>query len=99
MLKNQDGSAELRCAENQMCAAITPVPGVENQVEVRLHKSLTSVATIVIVDDSGEIISERKEKDGRSLILNYNLSSLPTGTYIVKVLDGKNLAGYRKINL
>jgi hypothetical protein len=99
MLKNQDGSAELRCAENQMCTAIAPVAGVENQVEIRLRKSVGSVATIVIMDDSGEIISERKENDGRNLILTYDLASLPKGSYVVKVMDGKILAGFRKIKL
>lgn len=99
ILKNQDGSAELRCAKNQMCTAIGPVAGIEKQVEVRVSKPGTTVATILLMDDSGEIISERKEKEGRNLILTYDLSSLPTGSYFIKVLDGKKLAGYRKIKI
>lgn len=99
ILKNQDGSAELRCAKNQMCTAIAPVAGIEKQVEVRVSKQRNTVATIVLMDDWGEIISERKEKEGQNLILTYDLSSLPTGSYIIKVLDGENLAGYRKIKI
>jgi hypothetical protein len=99
ILKTKDGSAELRCSKNQMCTAIAPVAGIEKQVEVRVSKQRNTVATIVLTDESGEIISERKEKEGRNLILTYDLSSLPTGAYTIKVLDGKKLAGYRKINI
>lgn len=99
ILKNHDGSAELRCSKNQMCTAIAPVAGIEKQVEVRVSKQRSTVATIVLMDDSGEIVSERKEKEGQNLILTYDLSSLPTGSYYIKVLDGKKLAGYRKIKI
>jgi len=99
ILKEKNGSAELRCADKQVCTAITPSAANNRLVEVRLHKSKNATATIVVSDEMGEAISRKMVKEGQNVVLNYDLTSFPAGNYTIKVLDGRKLAGYRKVNL
>lgn len=99
IIKTRDGSLELRCAEKQICTAISSSSDNNSQVEIRLHKPEASSVTILICEESGDAISERKIKNGENLALTYDLSAFPQGNYLVRVLDGKKLVGYKKVSL
>ena len=63
IIKNNDGYVELRCAEKQICSAISSTSGDKSQVEIRLHKPKSSCATISICEESGDPIFVSKIKN------------------------------------
>lgn len=99
IIKTKDGSLELRCAEKQICTAISSSSDDKSHVDIRLHKPDTSCATILICEESGDTVFEKKIKNGENHALTYDLSAFPQGDYFVRVLDGNKLVGYKKISL